>query len=423
MAILMRLLLGVITSMYFFPISFTIAPSVNTKDIFGVLGVLAFIWDYKKLVNIRVDTTILTSSVIAVLFSIVCLIASDINNTTDYSYATYFATFAVWVFGAYFVGACIRRYHGQFTFKNLTCYLLGVCVAQCIIALMIDSIPAVKAAVDSVVYQGDGFYDRIGRLYGIGAALDPAGVRFAVVLVMTSVLVCEDAEVRKSTKSLILLLLGFFLLGLLGNMIARTTMVGLLPAILYFIFFSGLFRLRVFFDSIKLGVNFAFVLAFVVLVSVYLYFTNAEFYENIRFAFEGFFNWAETGEWRTDSTDKLNDVMWIWPEDTKTWIIGSGIFGTFYYSTDIGYCRFILYCGLIGFSVFATLFVYNALSFMGRAPKYWIMFFILLGMTFIIWIKVATDIFFIYALFYSLDSFDNKEEKAGTVPELPFRAA
>lgn len=45
-------------------------------------------------------------------------------------------------------------------------------------------------------------------------------------------------------------------------------------------------------------------------------------------------------------------MMWVWPEDVKSWIIGTGLFANFVYSTDIGYCRFILYCGLIGFGTF-----------------------------------------------------------------------
>ena len=45
----------------------------------------------------------------------------------------------------------------------------------------------------------------------------------------------------------------------------------------------------------------------------------------MRFAFEGFFNWVEKGEWSTSSTEKLNREMWIWPNDQRTWLIGSGL--------------------------------------------------------------------------------------------------
>src|SRR5690606_41869667 len=141
----------------------------------------------------------------------------------------------------------------------------------------------------------------------------------------------------------LLILVAFFFVALVGNIISRTTFVGLLPAFLYFFFFSGLIKVRVFFDSIKLGLNFAFVLTLAIAITAYLYYTDVDFYENIRFAFEGFFNWVETGEWRTDSTDKLNNEMWRGPGDIKTWIIGTGISGETEVGTDIGYCRVILF--------------------------------------------------------------------------------
>ena len=66
--------------------------------------------------------------------------------------------------------------------------------------------------------------------------------------------------------------------------------------------------------------------------------------------------------------------MWRWPEDDKTWIIGSGWYGGFVYSTDIGYCRLILYSGLIGFVTFASSFVYYAYYFARKYPRYFWLF-------------------------------------------------
>lgn len=417
MGILIRILIGIVVSFYIFPISFTFLPGINTKAILAVLGAICFFLDYGKLSSIKLNINLLFSTIIAAVFSLICLISADINHTDDYSYATYIASFFVWISGAYFVGFCIRIYHGKFSFKSLTLYLLSVSMVQCILALMIDNIPGFQTLVDSVVEQGQNFYQRVERLYGIGAALDSAGVRFAVVLILTSALLSHDKEIRKSNALLIYVLVSFFLITIVGNMISRTTMVGMIPALAYFVFFSGLFRIKIFFDSIKLGVNFAFILLLAVMISTYLYLNNDDFYINMRFAFEGFFSWIETGEWRTGSTDKLHSEMWIWPEDLNTWIIGTGIFGSFVYSTDIGYCRFILYCGIVGFSSFALLFIYNTFVFIRVAKNYWMMFLILGALTFIIWIKVSTDIFFIYALFYSIDEFIAKSDKFLTASE------
>ena len=145
---------------------------------------------------------------------------------------------------------------------------------------------------------------------------------------------------------------------------------------------------------------------------MYLYNHDAGLRRDFRFAFEAFFNYFETGEFRTDSTDRLNNVMWIWPTDFRTWRIGDGLFEHFVHGTDIGYCRFTLYCGLIGLVIFSLYFVYNA-SVVGKKFKdARLLSLALLALTFIIWLKVSTDIFQIYALLFCVTGdFEEGEEK------------
>lgn len=406
------IIVGVITSFYFFPISFTFLPtSINTKMMLAVMGIFFVIYDCIKKEKVTMPQGLLVPTCIAAVFSIICLISTDINHTTDYAYASYITSFFVWLGGAYTVSLAIKTVHGYADFRLLTYYLAGVCFSQCALALMIDNIPAFQNLVDSIVTQGQDFLQEVDRLYGIGAALDPAGVRFSLVLVMIAGVLGNDIDTRKDSLTITLLLVAFFTIAVIGNMISRTTILGLGSAIVYFMISSGLFRVSVQHNAIKLGLLFGVLLLAAIVVSVYLYNTSHVFYDYSRFAFEGFFNWVEKGEWRTDSTDKLNKVMWIWPDNDKTWIIGSGLFDNFIYATDVGYCRFILYCGLIGFVVFSFLFVYLGFYFSYKEPKYRIMFFIFIGLTFAIWLKVATDIFQIYALFFCLDQFITPSEE------------
>lgn len=404
--ILIYFLIGTIVSFFLFPISFTfLPPNISTKIILAVIGIGLLGIRLIQQQDFNLSKGLLGALGIASLFSLVCFIATDINRTQDYAYATYTVSMLVWVFSAYTVAAAIRSFHGVATFRNATLYLASVCLAQCILALLIDNIPSFQLFVDTYVLQGQGFLTEINRLYGIGASLDPAGVRFSVVLVLIAGLLANDVQTRQSGWTIFFLLICFFTIGIIGNIISRTTIIGLGAGAIYFIVASGLFRALVRYDSIKLGLWFGGTLILAVGIAVLLYHSNESFYGHMRFAFEGFFNWVEHGEWRTDSTDKLNAVMWIWPEDTKTWIIGSGLFDGFVYGTDIGYCRFILYSGVIGFSVFAVFFIYLGLSFATENPQYWLLFIVLIALTFIIWIKVATDIFQFYALFYCLDYF------------------
>lgn len=403
---------GILTSFYFFPIGFSFFPdSVNTKMILAVLGILLYGFKCLKTEQTNVSKSLFGAILIAGVFSMISFISIDINHTSDYSYATYFVSFSVWLAGAFTVCSAITTVHEKANFKLLTFYLAAVCFAQCLIALMINNIPFFQLFVDRYVAQGQDFITEVDRLYGIGAALDPAGVRFSIVLIMIVGLLCKDAEVRNSRVQIFLLLIAFFTITIVGNIISRTTILGVGCATLYFILSSGLFRNIVRYESIKVGLWFSGVLIAAILIATYLYQTDDTFNRHMRFAFEGFFNWTETGVWRTDSTDKLNRDMWVWPTDLKTWVIGSGIFEDWAYGTDIGYCRFILYCGVVGFSVFAFLFVYLTILFSRQSLNYWLMFVFFMALTFLVWIKVSTDIFLIYALFFCLDHFVEEPAK------------
>lgn len=77
------------------------------------------------------------------------------------------------------------------------------------------------------------------------------------------------------------------------------------------------------------------------------------------------------GVWYTDSTERLNQAMWIWPadNDTKTWLIGKAVFSDWgAVGTDIGYCRFVFYCGLTGLCTF-ILFLHIYRMDYGKIPE------------------------------------------------------
>lgn len=399
--------LGIIFSCYIFPFGLSFLPeSVNTKMVLALIGAILVIYNSARNRQLIISKYLLVGTCIAVIFSLVCYYSTIVNNTSDYTYATYFVSFFVWLGGAYTVCAAIRSHYGKVTFKLLTIYFTGVCVTQCILALLIDHIPSLKTFVDTYISQGQTFLNKINRLYGIGASLDPAGVRFCIVLIMIMALVSKDRTIRSNVKVSSILILSFFFISLIGNMISRTATVGMVIGLVYLIISLRMNRGgEVEKNYFNFYFTFGVLLLLVFIISAYLYNTTGYFHQHLRFAFEGFFNWMDTGVWRTDSTDKLNSTMWIWPSDTSGWVIGTGLFGNFVYKTDIGYCRFILYCGILGFSIFASFFVYNAYASYRILPSIYADFSIaLLILCFAIWYKVSTDIFQIYALFYCMDA-------------------
>ena len=215
MRIFIKIILGIILSFYLFPIGFTfLPPTLNTKMILAILGSIVFIFDNSRIYDLKININLVASIFIAICFSLICYYASDYNYTDDYSYATYIGSFFVWLSGAYFVGWSFRHIYGEFSFRQLAYYLIGVCVAQCLIALLIDNFLFLKVAVDAVVIQGQEFLDEVDRLYGIGASLDSAGVRFSVVLIITAGLLMKDEHVRSNSRIYFLILVSFFIIGI-----------------------------------------------------------------------------------------------------------------------------------------------------------------------------------------------------------------
>ncbi len=398
--ILQIFIIGVIVDLYWFSVSLNALPSLNSKKAMAIIGLPLLAYHIIRNKQYSVSKSLFFATGFAILYSVVNLIAVEVNNTMDFSYANYVTTFFVWLMAAYVAVSAIRWGHKKVTLTILTAYLSAISAIQCVLAIIIDKSPFVKGIVDSIFFSGNGFYDEIDRLYGIGCALDPAGTRFSIVLVMIAFVVSLDLKVRYNTKALFSFLLSFLIISSLGNMISRTTTVGMSLALGAIVMTSGLYKLQLSSKHIKMYRILGYTLFLGVPLFIYLYNNDPYTQGQLRYAFEGFFNWIETGEWTTGSTAKLNETMWKWPTDTQGWLIGYGTFGSFNFGTDIGYCRLVLYSGIIGFSVFALFFVYNATYFIYKYRRYKYMFILLLALSFLIWIKVSTDLFLIYALFF-----------------------
>jgi len=385
-------------------------PGVNTKMILAFFGGLAMVFHWIKMEGIYVSKEFFTAVFIALIFSGICYYSVVyVNETNNFDYVSYVVSMFVWYSGAYFLCTAIAYINGKIDIPSVVKLLTTVTVAQCFIALLIEFIPAVKSFVDNVLFTGNQRMNELDRLYGIGAELDVAGVKFASVLVMIAIILSESDFIKSKRGLSTFYIVSFLIISLIGNMIARTTSLGMLIGVGYVTlktgFWSGFFS----YLNARLWLRTVIVGVIILGVVTTLYNSYYEFYSLFRFAFEGFFNWVETGEWQTASTEVLKN-MWVYPDNLKTWIIGDGYFldpynsALYYMQTDVGYLRFIFYCGLVGLSVFCIFFIYLSLSIYARFTKYKILFLLLLVVVFGNWIKVATDIFVVYAIFLAMIS-------------------
>ena len=417
-------LLGVMVSFYFFPIEFTFLPGINTKMALAGFGLVILMFQLARKEQPHIDKSIFNLSIIACIISLASLIAVTYNETPDYTYATYIVSMWVWLSGAYVVTTLIRALHGYVSVELVCNYLIAVCTAQCISALMIDSIPAFKEIIDTYV-SGFGFVDtsKIShgkRMYGIGAGLDVAGLRFSAVLCCIAYITSRIANTTRKGYIWIYLIC-FFIIGLAGNMIARTTTVGVALSLCYWLY--KLFTPGKVQEKSHLWLWLLGITTTALLIIIPLYNTNPNFRDNTRFAFEGFFSLAEKGRWEVHSNETLLD-MYVFPDNLKTWLIGDGyienpiktdpyytgeVIGGYYMGTDVGYLRFIFYFGIFGMAAFIAFFVAITKNCVKKFPAQSILFILFLLVNLAGWFKVSTDIFLTFAPFLLISKEENEE--------------
>ena len=407
----MMIVAGVATSGYMFTFFFKFWPVLNTKNILAIIGGLVIIYQIFTRRIHSIDKNFVQLLLFSITLSIIALFSAIYNNTNDFSYVSYPRTFLIWLIAGYAVCALIFYIHKKITLSILGNYMVSVCIAQSLFALLIAYIPAFKNFINTFIEQDQEFLEGVDRMYGIGASVDVAGTRFAAVLIVLSILIVQSIK-KYNFKLLRLYLISFVVISLVGNMIARTTTIGLILGLI-----NILFSLRKYFMNViginKILIQFAVVLFPMLFFIIVSFFAFPEFETHVRFALEGFFNLVNKGEFTTASSDRLFSVMYVFPETLKTWVIGDGYFsnprydpyyvgeltGGYYMGTDAGYLRFIFYFGLIGLLTFAVYFIKAAhvcSNFFNENKNLFIM---LLALNFIIWFKVSTDIFLIFALF------------------------
>lgn len=423
---LVHIISVILTSFYFFPIETVFLPGVNTKMALAGFGLLIL---GKRLAQRRdagINKDFFILSLLALGISLISLLTMTINNTPDASFLTYFVSMWVWMGGAYTVVRWLDTAYGYVNVCLVCNQLIAVCVIQCLIAWTKDVYPPLQVWVDSFV-GGEAFMGNTkeARLSGIGAALDVAGLRFSAVSVMIGYILSKAEEM--SHKQVVTYLISFLIIAVIGNMMSRTTTVGVGLALVYWIYSTNLFSMKQNIKNQKLWLWLGGILCVVIPVFIYLYFANDTFYKNIRFGFEGFFSLWETGKWQTSSNDILLEHMVVFPDNWVTWLIGDGyaanpmdktlsffdpyytgpIYHGYYKGTDIGYLRYIFYFGLVGTFVFVLFMWKSAWACIHRFKDYKMMFLMILLVNYIGWFKVSTDIFLVFAIFLVLSKEDD----------------
>ena len=241
---------------------------------------------------------------------------------------------------------------------------------------------------------------------------------FAVLVILAHLIHETDSATDRGLEAFYLF--AFILIGVVGNMISRTTIIGIGIALLYGIILLFVEKRERYLSGFWVTASLC-ILASLGLI-VLLYQTNYTFRSNLRFGFEGFFSLVEKGYWETNSTNILKGMV-IWPESLKTWAIGDGLFfnseGTpdrfgqletgFYMDTDIGYLRYIFYFGSIGLVLLTAVFARITATCWRLFPRHRWLFILILVVNMVGWVKVSSDIIMIFAPFFVLACINEKE--------------
>ena len=429
-----RILAVLLASLYFFPLNLSFLPAdLNSKKLMAAIGLAVFVIESVRNRALKMDKGVFACLFYACLVSLAGVLSVVLNHTGDMTYATYITSMAVWLAAAYLVVFVIRKIEGKADVLTLGQYFVAVCIFQCVSALLIDNVPAFKTWALSWMtgFGFTGIDSEASRMFGLGAFLDVGGTRFAAGLVILGALI-KDAVTKNQVSRILLGLFCFIFILVVGSMIGRTTFVGALFALVYWIITSDLFRFRPSSHNTVLKWIVG-ILIILVPVAIALYNRNPYFHDKVRFGFENFFNWFENGQFTSGSTNRLM-TMFVWPDNMKTWLIGDGYFNgpgadpnflgnagmtAYYMWTDVGYCRFIFYFGLLGLGLFMLFFIRVGVACGRKQPGFKLMFALLVLLNFVIWIKVATDIFVILAPFLCLDLFEKESsDETDISPEL-----
>lgn len=411
----------VLSDFFLFPVQFSfLPPGTNTKMLMALCGLILLgyriVHERKKAI---IPIWLLKVTLWSIAVSIIAFISITYNNTNDTTFTSFFMSVWVWLGAAYLMVMFIKAVHGSVSIKLIGNYLIAVCTIQCIIAIFFSFYPEIDKMITTYIVGEAYMGDIEDRMHGIGVALDVSGLKFSAVLFICIYLIGTMQDEDRPLKYM-LYMSCYCTIFLIGNMISRTTTLGCVLSIIYFLYLI-IFKSRQNRNIVKSSI----VLLFGIAISIILFNNSPIFKTNMEFGFEGFFSLAKTGKWQTNSTDILNNMV-VFPDNAKTWIIGDGYaenptdrdphyigpaYHGYYKGTDIGYLRYIFYFGIIGLLLMVGHFL-NIFGILYRAfPGDRLLFTAILLINFIGWIKVSSDIFSIFAPFLCLSSIMDSSEK------------
>lgn len=341
---------------FLFSIHFVFLP-IRIRMVFAFFGIILLYKDYRKVISYRRCGKQWRSFFHGIIILICVIVLSSVfNSYFDATLIKYPVSILLSLTSAYFFVYLVERISGNILSKeDILRYTIVIGVIECFIAIFIFINPSLKDAAFSVVYYNELARDTIAtdeggvRLIGIGAQYFGGGIYMALCIVYCAFLSLEINERRK----VLFLLLSSILLLIVGSAIARTTLVGLIMAVVYFVIGKGYYNKNKWLVAIFGAVFFVAAFNF---YKVYLE-NNPLFEGTFQRAFSLVYSYKETGEMQSTSSMVGSYTT---PKDMSTWIIGDAIMADprnpateYYQGIDIGVWRLVWGYGIIGLIIYS----------------------------------------------------------------------
>lgn len=327
---------------FIYQISYIFLP-FNIPFVMGLAGMPIFL--YKNITFPRKDRKYVKDILLSLLPVAIVATLSIIGNLShDFYFVKWAITNMLYFFGAYLMFQLLRGAFREFSFGRLVDLLVLCAVVQLTLALIMFFSPTIKDVLQPLIHESEIAKEAMERaatrLVGFGTHFFVSGTVHAFILIM----IAFSFTLRKvSLFKSVVLMLSFIFIAIVGTVMARTTLVGVLLAIII----VSLMRKgkKYFIPGLVVST---------IICGTSLFFLDSMSEEMdvlFNFGFESFINFQNTGSFATSSTDSMFR-MYKFPTTWETWLIGDAIYEAgngYYMNTDIGYCRLIFYFGVIGF--------------------------------------------------------------------------
>lgn len=377
---------------FIYQISYIFLP-FNIPFVMGLAGMPIYLSKY--ITFLRKDRKYVKDILLSLLpVAIVAVLSIIGNHSHDFYFVKWAITNMLYFFGAYLMFQLLRRTFRGISFGQLVDLLVLCAVVQLSLSLVMYFSPVVKNTLQPLINESEIAKEALERaatrMVGFGTHFFVSGTTHAFILIM----IAYSFTLRKvSHLKSVVLILSFIFISIVGAMMARTTLVGVLFAI-------------VIVSLMRKGKKYFIpgLIVSVIICGMSLLFLDSMSEEMdvlFNFGFEPFVNYQETGSFSTSSIDGMMR-LYKFPTTWETWLIGDAIYEVgngYYMNTDIGYCRLLFYFGILGFIAYMW-FEYYILKRIFPPRIYGnIIWSILLCFVFVINAKGTFDIFPYVCLF------------------------